>query len=521
MGFIDNLVAWFSSWYEEEAEPSRSYWAEPSPSEPSLAEPSSSSTASTSSPATGVTSTSKNNNMSKKKLAQKLKGYFELGKEEISKAISAEEWGLPADAISHYANAQAIFAEAMSTQVTLDSSSDSKEIKEYQGKILKWQGKVAERLKELRRRSAVESSNQKVSRPLQSRMLARSATQPIPKNSSHSKQNISNLKPNISRRNSPGDLAASSQANRSDVKGANRSDVKGVDPKLLEIIESVIVDRSPAVRWDDVAGLAKAKQALKEMVILPTQRSDLFTGLRKPPRGLLLFGPPGNGKTMLAKAVASECTATFFSIAASSLTSKWVGEGEKLMKALFSVAVARKPSVIFIDEIDSIMSARSATEHEASRRLKSEFLIQFDGVMSNPDDRVIIMGATNRPQELDDAVLRRLVKRIYVPLPDADVRRVLLRHQLKGQAFSLPGTELEKLVNETDGYSGSDLQALCEEAAMMPIRELGSRVSTVKANQVRPLNYIDFKEAMKVIRPSVPRNKLQELEHWNEEFGSK
>lgn len=167
------------------------------------------------------------------------------------------------------------------------------------------------------------------------------------------------------------------------------------------------------------------------------------------------------------------------------------------------------------------MSARSATEHEASRRLKSEFLIQFDGVMSNPDDRVIIMGATNRPQELDDAVLRRMVKRIYVPLPDADVRRVLLRHQLKGQAFSLPGTDLEKLVNETDGYSGSDLQALCEEAAMMPIRELGSRVSTVKANQVRPLKYIDFKEAMKVIRPSVPRNKLQELEQWNEEFGSK
>lgn len=532
MGLIENLVALLSSWYyEEEAEPSRFSAAEPSAetsrfssAEPSAepsrsssvhpsAESSRSSMASTSFPGTGVTSTSINNNIFKKKLAQKLQGYFELGKEEINKAISAEEWGLPADAISHYANAQAIFAEAMSTQVTVDSSSDSKEIKEYQGKILKWQGKVAERLKELRRRSAVESSNQKVSRPLQSRMPARSTSQPVPKSLSRPKQNISNPKPIISRRNGPGDLAASSQA--------NQSDVKGVDPKLIELIESVIVDRSPAVRWDDVAGLAKAKQALTEMVILPTQRSDLFTGLRKPPRGLLLFGPPGNGKTMLAKAVASECTATFFSIAASSLTSKWVGEGEKLMKALFSVAVARQPSVIFIDEIDSIMSARSATEHEASRRLKSEFLIQFDGVLSNPDDRVIIMGATNRPQELDDAVLRRLVKRIYVPLPDAEVRQALLRHQLKGQAFALPGTDLEKLVNETDGYSGSDLRALCEEAAMMPIRELGSRVSTVKANQVRPLKYFDFKEAMKVIRPSVSKNKLQELECWNEEFGSK
>ncbi|KAJ6722782.1 SPASTIN [Salix koriyanagi] len=257
-----------------------------------------------------------------------------------------------------------------------------------------------------------------------------------------------------------------------------------------------------------------------EMVILPTRRRDLFTGLRRPARGLLLFGPPGNGKTMLAKAVASESEATFFNVSASSLTSKWVGEAEKLVHTLFMVAVSRQPSVIFMDEIDSIMSTRLANENDASRRLKSEFLIQFDGVTSNPNDLVIVIGATNKPQELDDAVLRRLVKRIYVPLPDGNVRRLLLKHKLKGQAFSLPGGDLERLVRETEGYSGSDLQALCEEAAMMPIRELGANILTVKANQVRPLRYEDFQKALAVIRPSLSKSKWGDLEQWNEEFGS-
>ncbi|XP_073022427.1 uncharacterized protein [Primulina eburnea] len=310
----------------------------------------------------------------------------------------------------------------------------------------------------------------------------------------------------------------------------------GYDAKLVEMINSVIVEQSPSVKWEDIAGLEMAKQALLEMVILPTKRRDLFTGLRKPAKGLLLFGPPGTGKTLLAKAVASESEATFFNVSASSLTSKWVGEGEKLVRTLFLVAISRQPSVIFIDEIDSIMSTRTANENEASRRLKSEFLIQFDGVTSSSDDLVTVIGATNKPQELDDAVLRRLVKRIYIPLPDATARRVLLKHKLKGNAFSMPGgintvfntvtcplateRDLERLVTETDGYSGSDLQALCEEAAMMPIRELGSDILTVQANQVRRLRYGDFQKAMSVIRPSLQKNKWEELEQWNREFGS-
>lgn len=171
-------------------------------------------------------------------------------------------------------------------------------------------------------------------------------------------------------------------------------------------------------------------------------------------------------------------------------------------------------------QIDSIMSSRSANENEASRRLKTEFLVQFDGVMTNDNDRVVVMGATNRPEELDNAVRRRLVKRIYVPLPDEHARRALLQNLLKGEDYALHGSDLEKLVYETDGYSGSDLKALCQEAAMQPIRELGGRISNIKKSELRPLQFSDFKTAMKEIRPSVSRSQLHVFEQWNQEFGS-
>ncbi|XP_011034651.1 PREDICTED: spastin [Populus euphratica] len=444
---------------------------------------------------------------SNERIAYKLKGYFDLATEEIDKAIRAEEWGLIDDAIVYYKNAQQILIEAASTpSPSYISSRELEKVKSYRQKISKWQGQVSERLQVLNRRAAGTSTSKNT--------LTHAPTAAVP--SSNSRQGLSQ-KSAHSTRNIP---VIKNQTDKAITSKQRQDSGSGYDAKLIEMINSAIVDKSPSVKWEDVAGLEKAKQSLMEMVILPTRRRDLFTGLRKPARGLLLFGPPGNGKTMLAKAVASESEATFFNVSASSLTSKWVGEAEKLVRALFIVAISRQPSVIFMDEIDSIMSTRLANENDASRRLKSEFLIQFDGVTSNPNDLVIVIGATNKPQELDDAVLRRLVKRIYVPLPDGNVRRVLLKHKLKGQAFSLPGGDLEKLVRETEGYSGSDLQALCEEAAMMPIRELGANILTVKANQVRPLRYEDFQKALAVIRPSLSKSKWGELERWNEEFGS-
>ncbi|KAF5834481.1 P-loop containing nucleoside triphosphate hydrolase protein [Dunaliella salina] len=165
---------------------------------------------------------------------------------------------------------------------------------------------------------------------------------------------------------------------------------------------------------------------------------------------------------LLGKALASEAGTCFFSISASSLTSKWVGEGEKLVRALFALAAEKAPSIIFIDEIDSLLSSRGGgNEHDAARRLKTEFLVQFDGVAAAPgSERVVVVGATNRPHELDDAARRRLVKRIYIPLPNAEGRAAILGYLLKGQPHLLRSRELESVVQLTEGYSASDLTAL-------------------------------------------------------------
>jgi len=157
-----------------------------------------------------------------------------------------------------------------------------------------------------------------------------------------------------------------------------------LDPEIVKQIEEAILDQSPDVKWGDIKGLEEIKKIITETIIMPRLRPDIFKGLLAPSKGILMYGPPGTGKTLLAKAIATECGSTFFNCSASTLTSKWMGEGEKLMKALFTLANERSPAVIFIDEIDAIMGARGGEEHEASRRLKTEFLVQFDGVNSKP-----------------------------------------------------------------------------------------------------------------------------------------
>uniref|UniRef100_A0A8C5E8Y4 Fidgetin-like protein 1 n=1 Tax=Gouania willdenowi TaxID=441366 RepID=A0A8C5E8Y4_GOUWI len=295
---------------------------------------------------------------------------------------------------------------------------------------------------------------------------------------------------------------------------------KNVDSKLANLILNEIVDSGASVSFEDIAGQKLAKQALQEIVILPALRPELFTGLRAPARGLLLFGPPGNGKTMLAKAVAAESNATFFNISAASLTSKYMGEGEKLVRALFAVARELQPSVIFIDEVDSLLCERREGEHEASRRLKTEFLIQFDGVQSGGDDRVLVMGATNRPQELDEAALRRFAKRVYVMLPDEETRFTLLKNLLGKHGNPLSKNDLSQLAKSTAGYSGSDLTSLAKDAALGPIRELGpDQVRCMTAGEMRNIKMKDFVDSLMRIKSSVSPSTLNMYSKWNQDYG--
>jgi spastin len=309
-------------------------------------------------------------------------------------------------------------------------------------------------------------------------------------------------------------------------KGNNTTEVikpkniRSCDSKLAQLILDEIIEGGTPVTWNDISGQQVAKQALEEIVILPALRPELFTGLRAPARGLLLFGPPGNGKTLLAKAVAYESNAKFFNISASSLTSKYVGDGEKLVRALFSMARELQPSIIFIDEVDSLLCERKESEHEATRRLKTEFLIEFDGLHSQSDERVLVMGATNRPQELDDAALRRFPKRIFVSLPDHETRVNLLKRLLSSHGDPINDSQLNELAKLTEGYSGSDLTALAKDAALGPIRGINSEeLKTMDVGKMRSISMKDFKDSLKKVRPSVSAQLLAALETWNRSYG--
>ena len=245
---------------------------------------------------------------------------------------------------------------------------------------------------------------------------------------------------------------------------------------------------------------------------------DLFTGLRSPSKGLLLFGPPGTGKTLIGKCIASQSKATFFSISSSSLTSKWIGDGEKMVRALFAVARVHQPSVIFVDEIDSLLTQRTDGENEATRRIKTEFLVQFDGCGTNSEDRILMIGATNRPTEIDEAARRRFRKKLYIPLPEAAARKSIVQNLMSKQSHSLTTDQIDQIVQLTDGYSGSDMDGLIREAALGPIRDI-TDIATIQASEVRPISHHDFTQALTQVRASVSEKDLQFYLDFDKEYG--
>ncbi|KAJ5072956.1 fidgetin-like protein [Anaeramoeba ignava] len=298
--------------------------------------------------------------------------------------------------------------------------------------------------------------------------------------------------------------------------------LKGIDPKMIEQVRFEILDSVHSVSWKDIAGLHFAKMCLKEIVVWPMMRPDIFTGLRGPPKGLLLFGPPGTGKTMLCKALANEAGCTFFSVSASSLMSKWIGEGEKMVRALFEVAKCYQPSIIFIDEVDSLLCQRAEGDFESSRRMKTEFLLRMDGISSNPDERLLVVGATNRPHELDEAARRRFSQRIFIPLPELEARVTLIQNLISEKKYknNLSNEDISQIGILSEGYSGADLYYLCREAALGPIREIKGDICNIDANSVRPILFSDFQNAFQRVRPSVSSDDLGKCKEFNEKFGT-
>ncbi|KAJ3751258.1 P-loop containing nucleoside triphosphate hydrolase protein [Lentinula detonsa] len=255
---------------------------------------------------------------------------------------------------------------------------------------------------------------------------------------------------------------------------SGRQKEDGDDPEMKKLRDSLagaIISEKPNVRWDDVAGLEGAKASLKEAVILPLKFPHLFTGKRTPWRGILLYGPPGTGKSYLAKAVATEAKSTFYSISSSDLVSKWQGESERLVKQLFQLARESKPSIIFIDEIDALTGTRNESESEGSRRIKTEFLVQMNGV-GHDDTGVLVLGATNIPWQLDNAIKRRFEKRIYIPLPGPDARRRMFELHVGSTPCQLGPKDYRVLADHTEGYSGSDIAIVVRDALMQPVRKL-------------------------------------------------
>lgn len=325
--------------------------------------------------------------------------------------------------------------------------------------------------------------------------------------------------------------------------------------RLKSSLGSAILEEKPNVKWEDVAGLDGAKEALKEAVILPVRFPQFFTGKRKPWSGILLYGPPGTGKSYLAKAVATEADSTFFSVSSSDLVSKWMGESEKLVSSLFALAREKAPAIIFIDEIDALCSSRGEGESEAARRIKTEFLVQMQGVgHSNDDRRVLMLGATNLPYALDNAVRRRFDKRIHIPLPEAPARASMFKIHLGDTPNAITQREFEELGRRTEQFSGSDIAVVVKDVLMQPVRktqdathfkpcrddsgaqmlepcspgDAGAFPATLqslsdegKAHLVLPprITFRDFEKVLLRARPTVSLSDLESYEKFTKEFG--
>jgi len=298
------------------------------------------------------------------------------------------------------------------------------------------------------------------------------------------------------------------------VPAGGKSFPEDIDEEKRQTILSTIVPEKPNVRWDDIAGLAEAKQAIEDAIILPLKRPELFKGMPSW-KGVLLFGPPGCGKTLIAKAAATECETTFFSLSAADLMVKWVGDSEQRVKTLFQVAREMQPAIIFMDEIDAIGVKRTGSESAVMTRVLTQLLQGMDGITSKVDERIMVLGATNRPWNIDSALLRRFDKRIMVPLPDDITRREVFKISMKNMPRLKVSDDvnLSELSRLTVGYTGDDIKKLCMDAWYIPIHELRESES-MDSGEPRTVNRADFLKAIKTRKSSVTPEEIRMNFEW-------
>jgi len=317
--------------------------------------------------------------------------------------------------------------------------------------------------------------------------------------------------------------STSSDSAQDDSDDSQAGELSSEEQELMDSIAGTILTESPNVKWIDIAGLENSKQALREAIVLPIMKPRLFTGARRPWSGILLFGPPGCGKTLLAKAAATECKATFFSVSSADLLSKWLGESEKLISSLFKLARIRAPSLIFMDEIDSVATKRGeGHEGGGERRVKTQLLSEIQGLKSTHDKPLLVLGATNRPWDIDNAMLSRFEKRVHVPLPDLKGRAGIFKIHTEGVNTALTEEDFVELAVRSEGYSGRDIANVCREVIMLPVRELdmsGLLEDSDREVKVRDITLKDFKKTLKKIKPMTNAALLKQYNDWAKEFG--
>ena len=250
-----------------------------------------------------------------------------------------------------------------------------------------------------------------------------------------------------------------------DDTGKNNNGGDAADEKeKVSVNDNIIVTTSPNVKFEDILGLVETKKSLQAALIWPIKFADLYRANNtKPSRSMLLYGPPGTGKTQLAKAVATEMKCTFITVGSTDIMSKWLGESEKIMRRIFEIARERAPSVVFFDEVDGILSSRTdSNTSEASNKVKNEILTNMDGFqgLADNDKFVFFLAATNNPAALDIAIVRRFQQRLYIPLPDADVRCLMFKKKLEGCQHLLADDDYTKAAEMTNQYSGADIETV-------------------------------------------------------------